>query len=479
LIKPSKRKASPGPDSKKGRWPTFSNISVLVRRIRNEELFPFFFFEFPKIYLLPSCGRGLRWGDIKFYPPPPSPSPSRGRGYPEKSGKAIENMKRIIFRYFTIPVFLLGVVILSLNASGAEKKEDYLLPGNVKEGWKAFTTKKCNLCHSILGEGGKGGPDLGTLPEFYVSQAQLAALMWNHGPEMWGRMAAKKIPFQKMERKEMADLFAFLYFIRYMDEPGDPQKGKALMEAKGCMKCHTVKEGAKGDLSRWGMYVNPILWAQMMWNHGPQMEAEMKTKGIPLVEFKGSEMVDLIAYIRTLSSKVEKVYLSPGDPQTGERLFARKGCVQCHPHGGNLDLTKKKDFPRTLAQLAGMMWNHSHKMWRGMKEKGIDLPSLSPQEMSDMTAYLFSTHYFDEPGNPERGKNVFIKKQCHTCHGKDAKMVSLANLKGRISPILMAQVMWNHGPEMLERMRKVRVTWQKIEGQEMVDLMEYLNRGVP
>jgi hypothetical protein len=43
----------------------------------------------------------------------------------------------------------------------------------------------------------------------------------------------------------------------------------------------------------------------------------------------------------------------------------------------------------------------------------------------------------------------------------------------------MAQVMWNHGPEMLERMGKVRVTWQKIEGQEMVDLMEYLNRGVP
>jgi cytochrome c2 len=403
----------------------------------------------------------------------------RGRGYPEKSGKAIENMKKVILGYLVISVFLSGIVLLSHSASRAEKKGDYLLPGNVKEGWKVFAAKKCNVCHSIWGEGGKGGPDLGTLPESYVSQAHLAALMWNHGPEMWGRMSAKKISFQKMEKNEMADLFAFLYFIRYMDEPGDPRKGRSVMETKGCMKCHSLKEGARGDLSRWGMYTNPILWAQMMWTHGPQMEAEMKKIGIPPVEFKGNEMVDLIAYVRSVSAKVEKVYLSPGDPKTGERLFAQKGCVQCHSPGGNLDLTKKKDFPRTLAHLAGMMWNHSHQMWRGMKEKGIHLPSLSPQEMSDMTAYLFSTHYFDEPGDSEKGKTVFVKKQCQSCHGKGTRMVSLADLKGKISPIYMAQTMWNHGPQMLERMRQARVTWQKIEGPEMVDLMEYLNRGTP
>jgi hypothetical protein len=43
----------------------------------------------------------------------------------------------------------------------------------------------------------------------------------------------------------------------------------------------------------------------------------------------------------------------------------------------------------------------------------------------------------------------------------------------------MAQAMWNHGPGMLEKMRKTRVTWQKIDGKEMVDLMEYLNLGMP
>jgi cytochrome c len=149
-----------------------------------------------------------------------------------------------------------------------------------------------------------------------------------------------------------------------MDEPGDPQKGKKLMEMKACDQCHTVKEGARGDLGRWGMYTNPILWAQMMWNHTPQMEQEMRKKGLLRVEFKGNEMVDLIAHIRSISSKGEKMYLSPGDPQSGDKLFSQKGCVQCHFPKGDLDLSRKKDFPRTLAQLAGAMWNHSYEMWK-------------------------------------------------------------------------------------------------------------------
>ncbi len=388
-------------------------------------------------------------------------------------------MKRIGFWFFIGFLFFITNLISFNQTMGAEKKEEYLLPGDIKEGWKVFTLKKCSACHSIWGEGGKEGPDLGTLPESYVSQSQLAALMWNHWPEMWGKMAAKKIPVQKIEKKEMADLFAFLYFIRYMDEPGDSKKGRTLMEAKGCMKCHAQKGGTKEDLTRWGMYTNPILWAQMMWNHTPQMEQEMKNRGLAWVEFKGNEMVDLIAYIRSLNPKAEKVYLSPGDPPSGKKSFTQKGCIQCHSSQGELDLSKKKDFPRTLGQLAGMMWNHSPKMWKGMEEKGMERPILSPHEITDLVAYLFSTQYFDEPGDPERGKNVFIKRQCNLCHAKGSKMPNLSVLKGQISPIFMAQTMWNHGPEMLEKMRKAKVSWQKIDRKEMVDLMEYLNRGMP
>jgi cytochrome c2 len=387
-------------------------------------------------------------------------------------------MKRVSLWFFTFSVFMAINVIVYDRAVGAESKEEYILPGEIKEGWRVFNKKKCSQCHSIWGEGGKGGPDLGTLPESYVSQAQLAALMYNHGPEMWGRMIARKIPFERIGKNEMADLFAFLYFIRYMDEPGDPQKGKILIEAKSCNKCHTLKEGTKGDLSRWGMYTNPILWAQMMWNHAAQMGQEMQKKGLPHAEFKGKEMVDLIAYIRSLNPNAEKVYLSPGDPRSGKKLFSQKACIQCHAPRSSLDLSKKKDFPRTLAQVAGMMWNHSYEMWKEMEEKGINRPILSSQEMADLVAYLFSIRYFDEPGDAERGKTIFVKKRCNLCHAKRSKR-DLSRLAGQISPIFMAEAMWNHGPEMLEAMRKTKVSWQKMDGKEMVDLMEYLNRGTP
>ena len=387
-------------------------------------------------------------------------------------------MRRIGILLFVGLLFWSGNSVILNQVAGAEKKEEYLLPGDVKQGWRVFYQKGCIQCHSIWGEGGKGGSDLGTLPQAYVSQAQLAALMWNHSPEMWGRMIARKIPFEKMGKKEMADLFAFLYFIRYMDEPGDLKKGKTIVDS-ACAKCHVSKEGAKSDLSRWGMYTNPILWAQMMWNHSSQMEKEIKRAGFLRFEFKGKEMVDLIAYIRSLNPGAEKVYLSPGEPKSGERLFAETGCIKCHASGGEYDLSRKKEFPRTLAQLAGVMWNHSEEMRKGMENRGIVFPRLSSQEMADLVAYLFSARYFDEPGSVENGKSVFTKRQCTLCHKKGAQEGDLFQLRGQISPIFMAQAMWNHGPKMLEKMRVAKVPWQKIDGKDMVDLMEYLNRGMP
>jgi mono/diheme cytochrome c family protein len=117
-------------------------------------------------------------------------------------------MKRIVIWLFVVFLSFPGSTYLGGQEAFAEKKGEYLLLGDVKEGWRVFNQKKCIDCHSIWGEGGKGGPDLGILPQAYVSQSHLAALMWNHGPEMWGRMTARKIPFLKIEKKEMADLFA-------------------------------------------------------------------------------------------------------------------------------------------------------------------------------------------------------------------------------------------------------------------------------
>ncbi len=387
-------------------------------------------------------------------------------------------MKKILSFSFGVLFILIGIQFWH-SVQGIERKGAQFVFGDVKEGWRIFTIKKCIACHSIWGEGGKGGPDLGTLPESYKTPSQLVALIWNHGPQMRAKMPAQKILFPRIDKKEMADLFAFLYFIRYMDEPGIPSEGKRVLETKGCGKCHSLEKGVKGDLDQWGRYVNPILWAQLMWNHAPQMEEEMKRKEIPWIQFKGNEMVNLIAYIRSLTPEVERFYLSPGDPLSGENIFRRKGCSECHRSETRLDLPKIGHLPNTIGQLAGAMWNHFPQMWKEMEEKGMKRPFLTSQEMADLTAYLFSIQYFDLPGDAVRGRSVFMNKRCIFCHVKGGKGPDLSKLKGQLSPVSMAQIMWNHGPEMWEEMRRAKISWQRITDREVIDLIEYLNKGIP
>ena len=152
------------------------------------------------------------------------------------------------------------------------------------------------------------------------------------------------------------------------------------------------------------MYTNPIVWAQMMWNHAFQMEEEMQKKGLSRIEFGGREMVDLIAYVRSLSSKVEKMYLAPGDSEHGKKLFVQKNCFQCHASGTDLDLGKKKYFPRTVAKMAGSTWNHSYRMWKEMEEKGIERPKLSPRRWRILSPTFFQLDILTNPVIPYRGR---------------------------------------------------------------------------
>ncbi len=329
-------------------------------------------------------------------------------------------MKRLGIWIFVFCLFLVGNVAFWNEGGGAEKKDEYLLFGDVKDGWKVFNRKNCVQCHSIFGEGGKEGPDLGISSESYVTPSRLAAMMWNHWPAMRERISAKKIPLEKIERKEMADLFAFLYFVGYMAERGDQKKGKRVIEIKSCANCHNIQEGREGNLNRWGTFYDPILWAQMMWSHAPQIEQEMKKKALPTIKFQGYEMGDLVAYIRSFSPKVEKVFILPGDPSSGADLFIQKGCIHCHAPRGEINLSKDKYSFRTLTELAGVMWNHSSELWKEIEGKGIVRPSLSPQEMADIIAYFFSIRYFDEPGDPNSGKTLFVRKRCIACHGKES-----------------------------------------------------------
>jgi len=376
----------------------------------------------------------------------------------------------------------------ALAVAWAQAVGGYFVPGDAKAGLKTFFDKGCARCHSVLGEGGRTAPDLARAPAGHLSAGGLVAAVWNHAPAMWERMNREQVNPPTFTEAEMANLFAFIYSVRSMDEPGDPERGRRLLFDKGCSQCHAVGERgtrAGPDLSDWASYRNPVSWIQAMWNHAPAMQALMGARGLRWPEFQGTDVADMIAYIRTQATNPRHhFYLEPADPATGRLVFRQKGCTNCHAVRGSAGVGAPqlgdRSLPRTLGQFAGLMWNHSPAMWTSMRTQEIPRPQFSNKEMADLIAYLFAQRYFDASGSALRGRRIFEVKGCATCHLPDAEGIgpALSPWRGQVTPMALATAMWNHGPMMLTRMREQRIPWPLFQSQEMVDLMEFLNQGV-
>ena len=108
------------------------------------------------------------------------------------------------------------------------------MPADSARGAKLFETLACVQCHSINGQGGKIGPDLGRRAAREFTPASLAATMWNHAPAMWASMKERDVRAGDLNEQAAADLFAYFYAARFFDKPGDAGRGKQLFASKHC-----------------------------------------------------------------------------------------------------------------------------------------------------------------------------------------------------------------------------------------------------
>ncbi len=362
----------------------------------------------------------------------------------------------------------------------------YFVPGDPKAGMQIFFDKGCARCHAVLGEGGRTAPDLARAPVGHLSASELVAAMWNHAPGMWEKMRLERVPQPRFAPAEMMNLFAFLYSVRSLDEPGDAERGRKLLDEKHCLACHAIAgQGGRGgpDLARWAPYRNPVSWVQAMWNHGLTMQSMMAGRGLSWPEFRDGDMADLIACIRSLAMNPKpRPELRQANASAGRQVFQAKGCAQCHAirgaGGARAPDLGAQPFPRTLGQFAGLMWNHAPAMWTSMQARRVAPPRFSNQEMADLIAYLFTERYFERAGSPGHGGRIFAEKGCGSCHESRASGApDLVRWRGAASPVPVAAALWNHGPLMLERMQKQHIAWPRFAGGEMSDLMEFLNHG--
>lgn len=362
------------------------------------------------------------------------------------------------------------------------ERSSFSLAGNPQQGSVVFRTKGCIHCHSVNGEGGKVGPDLGRAKSGQSTLPQLVTAMWNHAPQMWERMHADGILYPALNYDEVADLLAYLYISRHMDDPGDPARGNDLFSARGCIHCHAIR-GVGGkigpDLATSGDLAGSMDWTEALWNHASGMRRATEHERIAWPQFQGYDLQDLYAYARQDGGRHASTL---GDPERGWRIFQQKSCIGCHSIRTAYQLTgpslgPERQLPQTFTQLAGMMISHVPQMDQAMVQQGIRRPQLSAQEMTDVFAFLYSLRYVEPGGSPQVGASVFQWRGCSRCHGANAQGSKRAPaLRVRTyNSVALAVALWRHGQRMYAETRRLGIGWPTLGEDDIGDLLAFLN----
>ena len=103
-------------------------------------------------------------------------------------------------------------------------------------------------------------------------------------------------------------------------------------------------------------------------------------------------------------------------------------------------------------------------------------PTLAPEEMREIIAYIWARQYFTGRGKVACGKKIFAEKHCAECHDDSpSSALNLRKGKDGNSDITMVAALWQYGPRMLELMTQKKLAWPRFREQQMSDLIAYLN----
>jgi mono/diheme cytochrome c family protein len=139
----------------------------------------------------------------------------------------------------------------------------------------------CNTCHK-----GELSFDKRTTER---TLTEVAAAMWNHGPNMVQNPAT--IPAEEMRK-----IVSWVWGRQFFRPTGSAAKGRSVAESKKCVTCHESGGSAPAFSSLQGPY-SVIRLTSALWKHGPNMLGQMNAKGIRWPRLKPADVQNLIAYI--------------------------------------------------------------------------------------------------------------------------------------------------------------------------------------
>jgi len=173
--------------------------------------------------------------------------------------------KKIAFWIFLLGTLSSTILFLYLTFDTHKQVKVLTKAKNLNEkvvaGKKVWEKYNCNDCHTILGFGGYYAPDM-TKAYKRLGDENIKEILKK--PEVIFENSKRKMPKQNLKDDEIENLISFLKWVSEIDNndwpPQNSEKmiskialrmslaenigvGAALFKVKGCMTCHSLREG--------------------------------------------------------------------------------------------------------------------------------------------------------------------------------------------------------------------------------------------
>jgi cytochrome c553 len=100
--------------------------------------------------------------------------------------------------------------------------------------------------------------------------------------------------------REMADVIAFVYSLRYLEPGGSPHVGESVFAWRGCGRCHgDHAEGTRSGppLRGRGQNYTAVRMASILWRHGAKMYQQSQKMGQGWPQLEPSDVGDILAFL--------------------------------------------------------------------------------------------------------------------------------------------------------------------------------------
>lgn len=266
--------------------------------------------------------------------------------------------------------------------------------GDPAAGERIFSAKGCIQCHAVRSSGGHSGPELSSAGQA-GSTAWMHA-MWNHAQSMLDPVTSRLGSWPQFTGQEMIDLMAYVsqggpaHSTGAAVVHGSAERGWQAFQAK-CIECHAVR-GKGGSI---GPELGPdhalprgsADFAAVLWNHAPAMVGRARQSSVSVPTLQNDELADILQFLLSL-----RYYEPMGSPFVGERVFAERGCANCH--GPKAEGTGQGPKLRsgteafTTISLATALWRHGPAMRLRAEAKGLDWPTLQATDVGEIVSFL-------------------------------------------------------------------------------------------